>query len=327
MRIAWWSLLALALSSPTAFAQQAWADKMFKGGTAHDFGNVPRGTQLFHRFKMTNIYDETLEIMHVRTSCGCVTPTATVKALKRYETGFIEVNMDAYKFTGPRTVTIQVDVGPRYISTATLRVSANSRADIVFNPGEVNFGVVPRGQSAVKVIDVEYAGVLNWKVLEVVNNAAALEAGFEELYRRPGQVGYRVKVTLKPEAPAGGFKQELFLKTNDPASEMVPILVEAVLQAPLSVVPATVSLGSVRAGEVVEKNVVIRGARPFRIVALDGLGDEVSTALPPQAAPVHIITLRFQLKSPGEQRRQLAVKTDLEGEAAASIAVEGSVVP
>ena len=54
--------------------------------------------------------------------------------------------MDARRFTGPKTVTIHVTVGPEYTSTATLQVSANSRSDVVFNPGEVNFGVVPHGR-------------------------------------------------------------------------------------------------------------------------------------------------------------------------------------
>src|SRR5262249_12966834 len=78
MRIALWALLALTLGPPAA-GDPPWADKLFPDGTSHDFGSVPRGTQLFYRFKMTNIYKVPLEIMATRTSCGCVSVTPAMK--------------------------------------------------------------------------------------------------------------------------------------------------------------------------------------------------------------------------------------------------------
>src|SRR5581483_7978488 len=88
------------LAAPVG-AQGSWADKMFQEGTVHDFGNVPRGTQLFHRFKVTNIYAVRLDIVQVRTSCGCVTATPTKRTLESREEAYVDVIMDARKFTGP----------------------------------------------------------------------------------------------------------------------------------------------------------------------------------------------------------------------------------
>ena len=56
-----------------------------------------------------------------------------------------------------------------------------------------------------------------------------VDVTYEELYRRPGQVGYRIRATLKPDAAPGHLKQELTLKTNDPTSPTVPVLVEAAI--------------------------------------------------------------------------------------------------
>ena len=66
---------------------------------------------------------------------------------------------------------------------------------IVFNPGQVNFGVVPRGQSPTQSVDVEYAGALDWRVSEIIGSAAPLTVDLKEFERRPGYVGYRVSVT------------------------------------------------------------------------------------------------------------------------------------
>src|SRR5436305_1009945 len=216
------ALLVLALGTTGAPAQ-GWAEKMFKDGLSHDFGSVPRGAQLYHRFVVTNIYAVRMEITGVKSGCGCVSADAAKRVLEARESTVIDVKMDARRFTGAKTVGIRVSVGPEFVSSAELKVSANSRSDVVFNPGQVTFGAVARGQTPTQVIDVEYAGALDWKVSEVVARDLPLDVTFEQLYRRPGQVGYRVKVALKAEAPVGALRQDIFLKTNDPASPLVPV--------------------------------------------------------------------------------------------------------
>src|SRR5262249_7229467 len=207
MRIAVLVLGVLASLPAPLCAQGSWADKMFQPGTTHDFGSIPRGAQLFHRFKVTNIYAVKLDVINVRTSCGCVSVTPPAGGLESRQEAYVDVMMDARKFTGRKTVTVYLTFGPQYVSTATLQVSANSRADVFCNPGKINFGVVPVGQTPTQTIDVEYAGVLDWRVYEIARHNAPLEATLQELYRRPGQVGYRVTVKLKDEAPPGVFKQ------------------------------------------------------------------------------------------------------------------------
>src|SRR5437763_440961 len=109
--------------------------------------------------------------------------------------------MDGRRFRGPKSVAIWVTVGPLYVSTVPLRVTAVARNDVVCNPGEVGFGFVAPGQTPSATVDVEYAGPLAWQVSEiVVPKGAPFAATVKELYRRPGEVGYQVKVTLKKYA-------------------------------------------------------------------------------------------------------------------------------
>jgi hypothetical protein len=319
------ALVALTMSATPAAAQSlSWADKMFKGTTSHDFGGVPRGAQLYHRFPMTNIWAVPIEIMNVRTSCGCVTATPSAKILQPRETGYLEITMDGRRFTGHKSVSVYIMVGPQYISTATVRVSANSRADVVFNPGQVNFGVVPRGQTPAQTIDVEYAGDLDWRVSEVIKNTMPVDVTLQELYRRPGQVGYRVRTTLKADAPAGLLKQELLLKTNDPASPLVPVLVEATIQAPLTVVPGTVNLGSLKVGEEASRKVFVRAGKPFRITAIEGLGDGIDVEFPAATGDAQILLLKYHPTQPGSLSRRLTIRTDLEQGTTGTVKVEGS---
>jgi hypothetical protein len=323
------ALLVAAVCASAASAE-AWADKMFKDGPAHNFGSVPRGSQLFHRFTVTNVYEVPLKITAVRSSCICGTVTASTETIEPTKTGWVDVNMDARKFTGAKSIVIYVTVGngTDYNSTAELKISANARTDIVFNPGLVTFGNVAAGETPTQTIDVEYAGELAWKVTEVVTGNAPVEASFKEMYRKPGSVGYQVSVKLKSEALAGPFKQELFLKTNDPASPLVPVVVEANLQASLSVNPDKVTLSNVQVGEENLRRVVVRGSKAFKIKDVEGLGDgiELEKPLSTEADARQTLTFKCKFEKEGDIRRKLKIKTDMT-EKALVVTIEGNVIP
>jgi hypothetical protein len=319
------SVAVVALAAVAAPAQQQpWAAKMFKEGLTHDFGSVPRGAQLLHRFTLTNIYAVRMEITEIKSGCGCVTADATKRVLEPRESTTIDVKMDAHRFIGSKSVAIRVTVGPEFISSAELRVTANCRPDIVFNPGEVNLGTVVRGTTPSQTIDVEYAGSLPWTVSEVVAKDMPLDVALTEMYRRPGKVGYQVRVTLKPDAPDGLLKEDIFLKTNDPGSPLVPILVQASVQPAVSVSPSTLSLGTVKLGELVTRRVVVRGNRPFRVTGVEGTGDGISCdPAGTTPGPVQILTFKFQLAQAGDIKREVRIKTDLQ-DVPATLAIEGT---
>src|SRR5262245_45330434 len=132
------SLIATFVFTSIVCAQPtAWADKLFNNETTHDFGNVARGAQLKYTFKMTNIYKVPLEITEIKVQCNCVKAEPSVKVLQPNESATVNISMDARQFSGSKTVRIYITVGPKFISTATLTVSANARGDVVFSPNEI----------------------------------------------------------------------------------------------------------------------------------------------------------------------------------------------
>jgi hypothetical protein len=310
MRNAILALMLVTVTAATAPAQ-GWAEKMFKEGTTHDFGNVPRGTQLFHRFKITNIYAVRMEIVTIRPGCACTTATASKRVLEPREEATIDVSMDASKFDGPKSVSIHVTVGPEYTSVAELKISANSRRDIVFNPSEVSFGNVTVGDKPEKLVEIEYAGKLEFKVSDVVAKDLPLDVSFEESYRRPGQVGYKVKVALKDKVPPGLFKEDIYLKTNDPASPLVPLLVEANIQAAVSLSTSSFNLGKVKIGDTITRRVVVKGNKPIMVLSVEGVGEGIEAVdLPTTAATQQIVSFKCTFSKAGEFKRELKIKTD-----------------
>jgi hypothetical protein len=321
---------ATMLLAPAARAQTAWADKLFGGTTTHDFGNVPRGAQLKHSFKITNIYKEPLEITQVRVSCNCLTTKTSTTLVQPNDSATLDITMDTRIFSGDKTVRVYVSVGPKYVSTATLTVHANARQDVVFNPGEIDFGNVARGQTPTRTIDVEYAGTLDWKVTEIVKSAGApFDLKVDELphlVNAPPRRGYRMFATLKADAAPGPFKQEIILKTNDPASPVLTFHIAGTIQATLAVSPPSLAINGLRVGESQTKKVVLRADRPFRVTGIDGTGDGISADFPDRIDTTVILSVTVQPNRAGDFRRQLTVRTDLEKETA-TITLQGDVAP
>src|SRR5262249_44074520 len=257
----------LFFSTAHAFGQpppveKPWAEKLFRDNSlTHDFGSVPRGAQLHYQFPISNIFAEPLEVS-IRVGCGCVTATASNNVLQPRQKGTIDVTMDTRQLQGPDSAYVFVTDGRRFVSTAKLNVSANTRVDVVLNPGEINFGIVEAGRDLPESkLDVEYAGPILWQVMGVQAENVPVNVRYQELYRRPGQVGYRLFVSLKPTAEPGPLKNEFFVKTNDPAGGLVPIPVAANIQAPLVVKPEILSFDKIKIGQPVEKSVMAKAAK------------------------------------------------------------------
>jgi uncharacterized protein DUF1573 len=300
--------------------------KLFDHAT-HDFGTVPRGAQLLHRFSWTNRDKVRQEVTDLRASCGCATATAVPRVVEPGQTGVIEVQVDAKKFIGQKNVHVQVLIMGERSEAATLELSAHSRPDVVFNPGEVNFGVLAAGANPTQSIEIEYAGKLDWRIEELINENASLDARFEEMYRKPGQAGYCIHVTLKPDAAPGDFKRELQLRTNDPTARVLPVLVQGTVRSRLVATPSPVCFGSVRAKQPVTRRVAIRGDKPFQIVKVAGAPAGMTVTKPTTAAIVQMLTLTWTPTSEGELNAQLTVTTDLDSHGTTTVPVQGQVTP
>jgi len=330
-------MASIGIASSAAAQQAAWADKLFSGQTTHDFGIVGRASVVKHSFKLTNIYKVPLDISDVRVSCGCVKADAGIKSLQPGETGTINVSMDARQFIGSKTVRVFVTVespgpGPKYLSTATLNVSANARGEVTFTPQELDFSTVQKGQVTSKSIDIEYTGTrADWRVVEIVKlSTAPFDLRAEELPRLPNGVvrrGYRLHATIKADPPAtGSFKQEIVLKTNDPTAPMLSFNIVGDIQAGLAVSPNAIVVRDLKVGESQTKKVFVKAPRPFRILAVDGQGEGVTVDVPTMQDAMIVLTVHIAPLKAGELRKQLVIRTDIDS-APTPLVIEANIAP
>ncbi|MGI6418675.1 MAG: DUF1573 domain-containing protein [Thermoguttaceae bacterium] len=293
---------------------QTWAEKMFQE-RQHDFGDIARGAKAEWRFELTNLYTEDVHVAAVRSSCGCTSLRIEKESLKTHETGAIIAKINSDRFLGQKGATVTVTFDKPSFATVQLHTRAYIRSDVVFQPGSVQIGAVAQGTPVDSEVEVAYAGRPDWQVLEVVSGSPHLSATVKEMARAGGQVRYQLRVHLDGSAPAGYLQEHLVLRTNDRNRTEVPVLVEARVEPPIVISPASLFMGAVEPGQSVTKTIVLRGATPFRILSIQCNGGSFRFELPAresEAKMIHVIPVTFTGSQTGGRWEQtIHVETDL----------------
>ncbi len=292
--------------------------QLFFEGVTHDFGTVAKGTPpLKYSFKMKNIYAVDLTLSP-RVSCGCTQATVSKTVLKPNEEGTLDVVLNTERINGPTSKTVFVTVGPQFISTATITLTANVRTDVVLSPGQIDFGIVARGKTPTQTMDVQYFGAQGWQLTEILKNQHApfnLKVDvIAPQFNGARQVGYRIHASLKKDAAPGPFKEEILLKTNDPASPVLTFHIVGNVQATLTPSEDKVSFTNVAAAAPQEKKVFLRGKHAFKITRIDGMGQGISCTFEDRATMIHQLTIRCEMPTPAEVHKVLTIHTDLDNE-------------
>ncbi len=297
----------------------AWADRMFPENR-HDFGPVPRGAKVKHDFVLVNHLSEPVTILGLRPSCGCTSGRANASVVGPGQSAVIEAQMDTRNFVGPKSTVLYVSLmtaGGREAETG-LGVSSLILSDIVLNPGSIDFGAVPRGQSPTQTLTIDRINLEGWRVHRMVSGSRVLNAQLAETSRKGGAVSYTLTVSLKPDAPAGPVRDEIRILSNDPETPSIPVMVTAWIRGELTAAPSVLAMGPVQSAAGVQGRFVIRGAHPFAIRAIEGNGDGFSASAPPEARrTVHVVTVAYKPEegtTRGDLRRIFRVHTDLPGE-------------
>ena len=305
--------LTLAFSAgPTALAQD-WATKMFETAK-HDFGVVARGAKAEYEFVLTNPYVEDVHVAAVRVSCGCTTPRIGKETLKTYEKGAIVASINSERFSGKQGSTITVTIDKPFWAQVQLQVSVYIQGNVVVEPASVALGRVDRGTAAERKAAVRYTGGGQWTITQVKSANPHLSGKVVETTRDENGVCYELQVQLAEKAPAGLIREHLILVTSDPRARQIPVLVEGEVVGEVTVSPSPLFLGSLRPGEKVTKQLVVRGKKALRVLSAttDCEGVQLTLRKDAPARPVQLIPVTFTAgEEPGKVTGKVRIETDL----------------
>jgi hypothetical protein len=310
-------LIFLFVFGFTAVADETWGGSLFKV-KQHDFGRVAVGSDTVYRFEIENTLPQEIRLVSVYSSCGCTIPSLSVKVLQSGEKGAVLAKFNTsgqhtHDKSATLTVRLERTVEGRVLEdTVLLSVSGYIRPDVVLTPGSIEFGAVSEGKPVVRTLQLDYTGRNNWALTKIGRSHSFIHAKAEEIRRNSSDVTYRISITLKDNAPVGYVKDVLRLSTNEmkpgqnePVEIMIPI--QGVVIAPLHVKPSPFLVGVLSPGEVVAKNIVVRGEMPFRITEITSDDRRFHFTYSDQESSVQLVSVLFSaMKSQVEEPTDIA---------------------
>jgi hypothetical protein len=285
---------------------------MFKT-SSHDFGHVAAGAKAEVAFEFQNIYQEDVHVATIRSSCGCTTPRVTKDTLKTWEKSTIVAAFNTHSYRGQRGATLTVVIDKPFYAEVQLTVAGYIRGDLVFEPGEVNFGDIELAQTAERKVRIQFNGRSDWKIVDVRSANKNFEVELSETARGGGQITYDMLVRLKRDFPAGHFQDQLSLITSDSESKAVPLMVQGNVVAPVSVSPTSLFLGVLEPGQTVTKNLVVKGKQAFHVECIDCNENSQLTfkaPKPDESRSIYVIPVTFTAgDNPGQFSQKITIKT------------------
>jgi hypothetical protein len=277
-----------------------------------------------------NIYKEDVNIASVRTSCGCTTASIEKQILKSGEVGTILARYNTDTHYGKKGATITVVVNKPFFAEVQLRVDGYIRRDVVFNPGELEFGQIEMGSPVTKTVKVAYAGRDSWKILSVDSRLPFVSVRPREISRGAGLVNYELDVTVSEEAPAGFHQDSLIVRTTDANMTQVPLPLTLDVSNPISISPSTVNFGELKPGESFEKRFIVKGQGAFRVTGGRCPGFEVTVTGGDRPKNVHAVQVRItpsaEAATTFNGSANLHLTTDLTGDPQLTTVLVGKII-
>jgi hypothetical protein len=126
----------------------------------------------------------------------------------------------------------------------------------------------------------------------------------------------RVAITDPGPDPKGSSQQ----KGKDPVNP-------GKKAAPTPPEPLGVNLSGLKAGEVAQRRVTVRGPQPFRITAIRGTDNQLTALADSQTRARHELTLTLRPDKAVELKHTIRLRTDLPGQAEVVVEIRGRVAP
>ncbi|MCL2347421.1 MAG: DUF1573 domain-containing protein [Planctomycetaceae bacterium] len=308
---------------------QSWAEMMFEE-RRHDFGSVAIGVEAVYRFQLKNIYSDDVHIASVHSSCGCTSPSVTKAWIRGGETSEIvaKLNTDG-RFEKNKSATLTVVFDKPYLAEVQLQVTSYIRPDVVINPGVAEFGSIAEGKKASTKLIMQYAGRNDWQLVKIERNNPAIHVRADEMERGNGRVSYEITITLQENIRPGYVLDMIRFVTNDPNPEASSVMlpVHGYVTAPLIAKPSPLTIGILKPGETVTKNIVLRSATPFKIKRAASGDKRFRFSISEQENKVHVVPITFTAgENTGDLTEPIIVQTDLDAQQEIVILTQGRVL-
>ena len=265
--------------------------------TSHDFGDVRKGEVPEYRFKFVNRLNEPLHIRSVKSSCGCTEATASQETIQPGEEGEIvcKYKTPATKFPGNKEASINVLFDLPQLVEKQLTVKGNITTEFSFEPKIINFGQVTEGEVAQVKVKLTSKENPRFQIKDVRSDDQ-IAVDYREIRTSSAEteiVSYELTATLLSSAQKGYLHGEIYLDLGihpdgSLKTKTLALSYTGRLNSLLQLSKEILDFGTMQPGEVASQKLVLRSAKPFKIIDIVK-GDGFSVSASSQSKKTHII--------------------------------------
>jgi len=137
-----------------------------------DFGYIPKGATVTHRFVLTNVGDKPMKIVKVKPACGCTNAPLTKDLLQPGESADLEITFNSRGFTGKANKSVNINTDDSLNPVTILKFTTDVGSAIptlIFDPQEVTFDSVEVGKKISKKLKITNNDIqsISLKLVEV----------------------------------------------------------------------------------------------------------------------------------------------------------------
>jgi hypothetical protein len=307
-----------------ALAGAARAD-LYCAQPAYDAGAVKSGARLAHRFALVNRGPEPVEVVELKPSCGCLTPTLEPRRFQPGDAGslLLEVNTLASE-RGPTAwrVVLRCRCGDR-VEELPLTATATVTPELTMDPASLTLYTDAAIKRDITLIDARPTPLT---VTKVEPTSPQVKATCDPAHHdAAGRWAYALHLEVTDDYPEGRRDEALKVYTTDPdyPELTVPFTVVKRPRRRVSVAPEAVAL-TAEAGRPVPSKLVLLRAAEGEEVEIEGVEADVAAVRcdwspgprPTAAVKVHLdgpppgglkATLRVRLTKPAPQTVEVPV--------------------
>ena len=217
-----WFIVGCTIFSTAAFAQID-----FKHEKVIDHGKISQGDVISGQIEFVNNTGKMVELVDVRTSCGCTAVKPEKKIFEPGETAHIPYTIETERFSGVIRKSIRLVFKDEDPKSEVLFVEANVTTDVSINPRFINFQKVTLNPDTVYT---EFFEIENSSQTEL--NVTKIAADIDIVKITPSNVvipagkSHLVRVDLVP-SKTGRMNSNISIETNNKKfqSKSLPVFI------------------------------------------------------------------------------------------------------
>jgi hypothetical protein len=301
-----------------------------------DFGVVPPGTEVRHRFRITNKTDFSWRITNVSKSCACTVGEFSARTIYPGEAASVELGYQARAQEGRVAQSIVVEFGEPQAPLVSLALKGEVRKPLSAWPAALDLGPVAPGTRIRRTLEVRNYTDRDLALVKIESpDWLKIEQRPVESKEEPYRPRQTWELVVQADAlPAAGVDEPvLVVRTDSDQIGPLAIPVHRHRKAPLAAVPDALAFEAVGVGKTAQKSLILEvspelGALTEKdLVLTHDLGEQLDLRVSGMATRNRFLVVgRFRpQRGPGAVEGELTVTTRVGMVSPLRVKVSGTV--